>query len=122
MTPTVRACMPPDYNSTQLAEYITEMASGADSVVRVSLEVPRVRKSQVYLVTNEAVCTRAWRAVDSTVKATNPRAPAKSVQRPLYVFRVGSYTAVSDPRTYAGEWAPIYFFDEKWTYVNSLAY
>jgi len=118
LTPTARACMPPDYNSTQLAEYITEMASGADSVVRASLEVPRVRKSQVYLVTNEAVCTRAWRTVDSTVKAANPMAPAKSVQRPLYVFRVGSYTAVSDPLARVA----IYFFDEKWTYVNSLLY
>jgi len=37
-------------------------------------------------------------------------------------MQVGSYAAVRDHRAHAGDWAPIYFFDEKWTYVNTLLY
>ena len=113
-------CKSADTLSADIIDQVIALATTSDSVIRVSLQVPGTTTSQVALVTDQTICLRAWQAVDSTVKATNPNAPVNSTQRPLYVVTVGSYRAVVDPLAHVGEWFPMYFFDAAWGYVNML--
>jgi len=39
----------------------------------------------------------------------------------MYVVKVGSTRFfVRDPNATAGEWTPIFLFDERWVYIKSL--
>jgi hypothetical protein len=112
--------MSADTLSTDILNEVIAITTTSDSLLRTALEVPATTPSQIGLVTDEAICARAWRAVDSTVRATNPDALANATPRRLYVVTVGSFKAVVDPDAQVGEWFPMYFFDAAWTYVNML--
>jgi hypothetical protein len=117
---TAQSCQPADSLSSDMIDELNSLMAPTDTVVRGSLQLPSVATSQIALVTDQTVCMRAWQAVDSTVRATNPSAPANSAPRPLYVVTVGTYWAVVDPRAHVGEWFPMYFFDPAWKYLNML--
>jgi hypothetical protein len=117
---TGQSCKSADTLSVDIIDQVIALATTSDSVIRTSLQVPGTTTSQIALVTDQTICLQAWQAVDSTVKATNPNAPANSTPRALYVVTVGSYKAVVDPEAHVGEWFPMYFFDPDWNYVNML--
>lgn len=115
-----QSCMSADTLSADILAEVTALTTTSDSLLRTALQVPATTSSQISLVTDELVCARAWQALDSTVKATNPAALADAPPRRLYVVTVGSFRAVVDPDARVGEWFPMYFFDAAWTYVNML--
>jgi hypothetical protein len=100
-----------------LAE-IKRLMLPAKNGLRTKLQLPIADTSQITLVTDQAVCARGLVALDSLVHATNPDAAVDLPARNLYVVSIGTYKGVVDPTASAGEWIPIYFFDNLWSYVS----
>ena len=118
-------CIAANDTSAEMIRRINGIMSGSvqDEKARSALQLPLVTPSQVYLVTDSVFCARSLQALDSVVKASNPRAPAVMPARPVYVIKVGNYTAVADriAHTSAG-YLSINFFDPKWSFLRVLLF
>jgi hypothetical protein len=70
----------------------------------------RVTPAQIDMVTDNAVCTKAARALDKfrTVKSTSYR---------LYVLTVGTSYAVLDRDAMGPGWVVAWVFDHRWKFV-----
>jgi hypothetical protein len=96
--------------------------STQDEKGRIMLRLPLVTPSQIVLVTDSTVCARALQAVDSVVKATNPKAPAVMPARSVYVITIGTYTAVADRIKLSSGYMDMIFFDPNWAFLSSLLF
>jgi hypothetical protein len=119
-----QSCRPSDARSDRMIGTFNRLMTGndKDNKTRISLQLPSVTTSQILIVTDSAVCARALQALDSVVHVTNPYAPANIQARPLYVIRIGSFIAVSDPNDRSDGRMIINFFDAAWTWLSNLGW
>jgi hypothetical protein len=115
-----QSCQPADSVSVDMLAEIKQLMLPTKNSLRTKLQLPIADTSQITLVTDQAVCARGLVALDSLIHATNPDAPVNLPGRNLYVVSIGSYKGLVDPTASAGEWVPIYFFDDLWTYVSMV--
>jgi hypothetical protein len=102
--------------------HLADTTNTSKVAVRARLKLPATDTSQIVLVTNDSICTRARQVVDSLIHADNPSAPNPLPSRAFYVIRIGSVFAVRDPGSHMGEYSPIDFFDEHWTWLSTMTY
>ena len=94
-------CRPADQASADLIEEMGRYssASGGDAaVMRDSLRLPSVPRSQVVLVTNESTCKKA-----RTTYETSLSTPGFTFSGRLYVVKIGTVYAVLDPTFNIGD-------------------
>jgi hypothetical protein len=119
-----QACKPADARSGRIIASLNSLMTGSskDSLTRKSLRLPNVPVSEIAIVADSAVCARAMYVLDSVVHVTNPDAPAHIPPRPLYVLRIGSYLAVTDPGDRGYDHMIINFFDAAWTWLSNMSW
>ncbi len=103
-----------------VAYEIRSMMTPVNSV-RDSLKLPLVSGSEVVVVSDTAVCNRVRQALDSMITATTPDA-INLGPRPIYAIRIGNHYAAINPRSQIGEFVPVFFFNERFTYLSLLAF
>lgn len=101
------ACRPADSVSTYILRWVTQIATGTDSVYalqRSNMRIPQVPASQITYVTDKTVCNKALSPYnansvmqDASTGTTVP--PSGKV----YVVKVGTVYVVHDPAKKAGE-------------------
>jgi len=94
-------CRPADQASADLIEEMGRYSSapgGDAAVMRDSLRLPSVPRSQVVLVTNESVCKKA-KATYQTSLST----PGYTFSSRVYVVKIGTVYAVLDPTFNLGD-------------------
>jgi hypothetical protein len=110
-------CLPSDSGATNLVQFVTYLISSSDSGVgtlRASLGLNNVNVSQVSVITSGTICTQARQALDSLSSTPNS-------DRRMFVVKAGSERFfLRDPDATAGEWIPVFVFDNKWKFIQSL--
>ena len=94
-------CRPADKASADLIEEMGRYSSapaGDAAIMRDSLRLPSVPRSQVALVTNESVCKKA-KATYQTSLST----PGHTFSGRVYVVKIGTVYAVLDPTFNLGD-------------------
>lgn len=113
----ISPCLPSDSGATNLVQFVTYLISSSDSGVstlRANLGLNNVNVSQVSVITSGTTCTQARQALDSLANTPNSG-------RRMYVVKAGSKRfLLRDPDAPAGEWIPVFVFDNKWKFIQSL--
>jgi hypothetical protein len=111
------ACLTHDANAEQLYQQVVRIAMSSDSVhaaLRATLGIPLTTLNQIGPVNDSPTCGKVASAINSTLST-----PKKI--RSIHLLRVGTTYAAMDPAERAGEWRPIFFFDESFRYRAVLA-
>jgi hypothetical protein len=109
----IGTCAPTDTTSARLITAFTSIdtsQTASDSVGRVKLGLTGVTPSQIVAVTDNAVCTRAAKAIDA-------QRTRKSDRLTLYVVAVGTSYAVLDRTVIGHGYAVAWVFDHNWNFV-----
>lgn len=113
------ACMPADVHGRSMVASMRALVDTNDvryRDLRARWRIPAAAPTQVYLGTDERVCRRARQALDSLIRATNPRAPGLKQFPSVYVVRAGNVLDVDTPGTYS-----VNIFDATtWKFIGAL--
>jgi hypothetical protein len=108
----------PSYAALRVA-YMVKLVTATDSAMSAKRQrygLPTLQSSDVTLVTDEAICTRAARAY-ADIALANPVTPV-----PVYVIRVGATRYyVSSPEVLAGEYSPQLIFSNTFARIAGFA-
>lgn len=115
-----QSCKPQDALSANATAEIRRIAT-TDNAIRDTLRLPLLTSAQVVLVTDTAVCSRVRLALDSMITSTTPDA-INLGPRPIYAIRVGSFYAAINPGSRAGEFTPIFFFNDNLSFLRILLF
>jgi hypothetical protein len=109
-------CRAADANSQHFLRVIGMMMMPEHSISRTSNHLPLVKSSQITLVTDSTVCSRAGKAMDSLGHARDGiTRPPSTI--PLFVFQIGTSHAVVDLLSPNDNDADlIYFFGPSWNF------
>ena len=109
-------CRPADTNSAHFVRVINLMMMPEHSISRTSNHLPLVKSSEITLVTDSTVCSRAGQAMDSLGHARDGvTRPPSTI--PLFVFQIGTSHAVADLLSPNDNDADlIYFFGPSWRF------
>jgi hypothetical protein len=109
-------CRPADTNSAHFVRIFNLMMMPEHSISRTSNHLPLVKSSQISLVTDSTVCSRAGQAMDSLGYARDGvTRPPSTI--PLFVFQIGTSHAVVDLLSPNDNDADlIYFFGPSWRF------
>jgi hypothetical protein len=107
-------CRPADANSDHFLRVINLMMLPQHSASRTGNGLPLVTSSQITLVADSTVCSRAGKAMDSLGYARDGvKRPPSTI--PLFVFQIGTSHAVVDLLSPNDNDADlIYFFGPSW--------
>ena len=109
-------CRAADTNSAHFVRIFNLMMMPEHSISRTSNHLPLVKSSQITLVTESTVCSRAGQAMDSLGHARDGvTRPPSTI--PLFVFQIGTSYAVVDLLSPNDNDADlIYFFGPSWNF------
>jgi hypothetical protein len=114
---TTGTCASKDTTSARLIAGFTTMVTKttlAATIERKGLGITNVTPSQIVLVTDKSICTKAAVAMDAIT--TEKRARYK-----LYVVTLGTSYGVLDNTVVAPGYALAYVFDHNWKYMSNKA-
>jgi hypothetical protein len=114
-------CRGSDRTSVNLIQQIASMLTVGDPL-RVSLTVPVVPSSQVTLVSDSTICSRALQVQDSVIAESDSDYTAPFPTRTLYVIKIGTYYASLDTHDNTSEWKSVYFWDDHWRFLGFFSY
>lgn len=107
------ACQPANDFTTQLVDVVTTLMVGAEGEpLRIEFGLPAEGATVVEIVTDEATCMAAARALDTLSGATETRV--------THVIRADSFYFVLDPDERAGEWMLLAIFSPAWEHITTL--
>ena len=115
-----QSCRALDSLSANAAAEIRRIAT-TDNAIRDTLHLPLVTPDQVALVTDTAVCSQVRIALDSMIRSNTPDA-INLGPRAIYAIRVGTYYAAINPGSKAGEYIPIFFFNNSLAFLRILLF
>ena len=107
-------CAPKDARGDRLAANFKAFVGKTDmggTVEKTTMGLATVTPSQVVLVTDKSICTKAATAFDA-------RQLEKSSSYTLYVVRLGSSYGVEDTRMLQAGFETAYVFDSNWKYIG----
>jgi hypothetical protein len=108
------SCAPKDARSDRLAANFKAFVGKTDmggTVEKTTIGLATVTPSQVVLVTDKAICTKAAAAFDTAQLE-------KKSSYTLYVVTLGSSYGVEDTRMLQAGFETAYVFDSHWKYVG----
>jgi hypothetical protein len=108
-----------DAHAAAILKVLRQLGTSTDSnwvKRREALELPTTPAADIVMLSDEVLCERASRAVDSQAITGPPLNAA------VYLARFGTHYAVNAPNLRGGEWGSIDFFDSTLTFKAGLAW
>lgn len=113
-----QSCKTSDATSARVATEVRRIAT-TNNAIRDSLHMPLVTPAQVLLVSDTTICTRVRQALDSMIVTTTDD-PINLGPRAIYTIQVGSFFAAVNPGSEMGEFMPVFFFNNLFSFLRVL--
>jgi hypothetical protein len=119
------SCAPKDVRSDRLVEHFKAFVGKTDmggTVEKTTMGLAKVTPSQVALVTDKAICTKAAAVYDRQLDIIARKIGQQSVQKrssySLYVVTLGSSYAVEDTKSLQAGFETADIYDKDWKYIG----